>query len=93
LPDVGLVFAVVGIGEQFVDELGPLVRLAAVEKSRRLLGGRNVTGNVEVDATVELGVVAARRGSDLVGTLAAVDGFIDVSRQRTAVQLGAIGEG
>ena len=62
-PHVGHVLAVVVAGKQFVDQLGALVGVVAVEERGGLIGGRDVAGEVEVDAAEEFGVVgrAARR--------------------------------
>ena len=40
--------------EQFIDQLGPLIRRITGQERGRLRGGRHATGGVEVDATQEL---------------------------------------
>ena len=92
LPDVGLMLAVIAAGEQFINELGAFVRLAAVEKGRCLFGRGNVAGEIEIDTADKLGVIAARRRSNVLGMEASVDGLVDVPGQSLGVQFDTGGE-
>jgi len=59
------VAGIVAGGEQFVDQLGPLGRVGAVEELAGLLGGRDDAGDVEVRPAEELLVGAGRRRGHL----------------------------
>ena len=73
---------VAGREHEFVDQLGTLVRGVAGQEGRRLLGGRDAAGGVDVDAAQELLVGGGGVEGLLVGGEHGADEAVDVGGGR-----------
>lgn len=93
-PVAGEVLAILRAGQEFVDELGALVRLGAVEEGGDFVEKRQPAGEVEIDAALEFGVVAGRGGSYLGCLQLRINLLIDAPSNGLGIaRLGASGQG
>ena len=66
-----------GCRQQRIDQRGPLIRLLAVKKFCRLAGRGYAAGQVEIDTTQELGVIARRGWLELGGCQELIDMLVN----------------
>lgn len=92
-PDGGEVVDVIGTGQQFIDEDAAFVGVLALEEAMHLGDRRDASGQVEVDAAEELGVIGQGSGLDLVGLAAGLDQLIDAEGQVCRFRPRRIGPG